>query len=136
MFRGFTDNWIYGFPWINEQGTEFIIDNDRKMIPVKTDSLTQDTGITDINNNHIYVGDIISYGIKNEYNHIAIIKYIPGRFIACGPYGQYILTDSYLKNINIIGNHIENPDIVESLYNITEEFNRDCFLTNTTYKTI
>lgn len=72
------------------------------------DVVEQFTGLTDVNGDDIYVGDIV----KNERNEVHRVSFIPRA-------GCFAIGDCYFKSIGagkilkVIGNVHENPELLE-----------------------
>lgn len=119
LFRGRRlDNgeWVYGFPYIPNDGVCEIRSNDigTEQWAVDHKTVGQYTGLEDKNGNMIFEGDIV---LKRTYNGKKpfAVKFDGGMFYAGIGGGSSTATHRYTledKQIEIIGNIHDNPELL------------------------
>lgn len=134
LFRGKrVDNgeWVQGYPcrygWTGKEKDYIIPDYASALYTAEIDPETvgQYTGLTDVNGNKIFEGDIVSSGTINPYtisfNQTLCCFYLKRCDLECG--GFFTAGDA--KCIEVIGNIYDNPELqtIERTY-INERENR------------
>ncbi len=95
-----------------------IVDGKNETWDIKNDDveLLQFTGLTDVNGNGIYVGDIVKSNYKYAQPKISQIimedgnSYIAGEDLATG---NEMLVSDHVNEIEVIGNVHANPELLE-----------------------
>lgn len=128
LFRGKrTDNgeWIEGL--VARYNPKFecanIVDDFESLVPVKTETVGQYTGLTDKNGKKIFEGDIVKH-----YNHNPIKEYSEdiGRVFYYSKSCRFLRTSKLFPNdcpeiesyceYEVIGNIYDNPELMEVQY--------------------
>lgn len=101
-----TGEWIYG--GIDSTGECISVSMDKeRYIAVDKETVSQYTGFNDVNNDEIYVGDILSDVLGNT----VIVEYAKGAYSIKFPYcNDYMLLHDFLKVISLekAGNIFDN----------------------------
>ena len=121
LFRGKrTDNrqWVYGL--LGRYNADFecanIIDEFELLVPVKTESVGQYTGLTDKNGKKIFEGDIVN-DEQSGYNYF--IKWFPeyACFSLANKNGNMEFGcdefEIFLNDLIVIGNIHDNPELLK-----------------------
>ena len=116
LFRGKrTDNgeWVEGL--VARYNPKFdcanIVDGFESLVPVKTETVGQYTGLTDKNGKKIFEGDICKHRSNYSGNTvISVVTYTDGQFLAlvCENSGFELS-----EKLEVIGNIHDNPELVE-----------------------
>lgn len=111
-------NWVYGGIYPNNKEGDFAIIYQQypeiKKFPVYADTVGQYTGLKDKNGKKIFDRDIVQNTITKE---IAIVRWYTEHaafLLLSKPNNKlYFLYDNNFKNIEVIGNTIDNNELLE-----------------------
>lgn len=117
LFRGKHKNgfWCYGNLNINSQGVTIITPDETalgKYGAVIPETVGQYTGLTDKNGKKIFEGDICKYG-----DSFGVVEFYEDDAMFIFTYNENIQTNlscMWSKNLEVIGNIYDNPELVES----------------------
>lgn len=116
--------WIYGFPFKNKKGDNFILNFNPFL--VEKDTLQQCTGVHDKNNIPIFEGDLCKSSISEEENSILLCKYFKevSAFVLMTfkdtltdwsnediENFPYLIVASQQQHYEVCGNIIDNPEL-------------------------
>lgn len=85
--------------------------NDDEMQLVDNDTVGQYTGLTDKNGKKIFEGDIVTMPKYGGGRHKSVIYFKNGKFAVDG--SNYNFKDICPKNMEVIGNIYDNPELLE-----------------------
>ena len=117
LFRGKNDagEWLYGYLTKPAGNPCFIIDGDDYFGGVIEETIGQYTGLTDKNGTKIFEGDIVKGTIVSQWAKeeiVCCVKYKENSFV-CIEQGKWGHSLKFAKNIEVIGNIHDNPELLE-----------------------
>lgn len=120
-----SDEWVYGSLVYSPSEKQYYIvehSGDELSYPVKDETIGQFTGLLDTNGNKIFEGDIVQvtiyqngkYGIRR-----GSIAYMQSNctFFIFVQNGYNVQLSSIYKDIEIIGNIYDNPELLKEVWN-------------------
>ena len=79
--------------------------------------LMQSTGLKYKNGTEIYEGDIVKFTIANGFDYVVdecgIVAYKFGALYVVNRLGEYLISDIYTNDVEVIGNKYENPELLK-----------------------
>lgn len=133
-----TNEWCYGH-YINFRGAgcaehetrHYICEYPDHLREIYTDTLGQYTGVDDANGARIFEGDIVQVHVTHmdgsAEDAVGRVEYINGTFSvkwAGSDYGRNFL--AYLRNVGVIGNVHDNPELLEIPAKAASHDGKDC----------
>lgn len=119
LFRGkFGNEWKYGFLSIEPQGLvikEQYKNNNSNVWHIDADTVGQYTGLTDKNGTKIFEGDIIDFSGRSDGDGYGVVVYDTNETefgIVYDSIYEGLGRHYHSKNIEVIGNIYDNPELV------------------------
>lgn len=86
-------------------------------VPASDFILMQSTGLKYKNGTEIYEGDIVKFTIANGFDYVVdecgIVAYKFGALYVVNRLGEYLISDIYTNDVEVIGNKYENPELLK-----------------------
>ncbi|PGC72659.1 YopX family protein [Bacillus wiedmannii] len=106
--------WFYGNAIVNyDDKLAYIEASGQGFVPVKWETVSQYTGLSDKNGEEIYEGDILEF--SGNVVALGIVKYNENfaTFQACNGNSGWLFGNESGTNIEILGNIYENPELLK-----------------------
>lgn len=119
LFRGkFGNEWKYGFLSIEPQGLvikEPYKNDSSNVWHIESDTIGQYTGLTDKNGKKIFEGDIVDFPDRSDGDRYGVIQYDSEEtefIIICDLFCEGLGRYHYSRNVEVIGNIYDNPELL------------------------
>lgn len=116
LFRGKRKKdgkWVYGNYAVTDNNGKrhFVFQNKAFEFDVDPETVGQYTGLTDKNGTKIFEGDIVTMPKYGGGRHKSVVYFRKGKFAVDG--SNYGFNDICPKNMEVIGNIHDNPELLE-----------------------
>lgn len=78
--------------------------------------LMQSTGLKDKNDKEIYDGDIVRFTLTDGFDYVVdeegVVSYKLGAFYVVNGLDEFLISEIYANEIEVVGNIYENPELV------------------------
>lgn len=78
--------------------------------------LMQSTGLKDKNGKEIYDGDIVRFTLTDGFDYVVdeegVVSYKLGAFYVVNGLDEFLISEIYANEIEVVGNIYENPELV------------------------